>query len=49
MREQEREPARGLSLLLAHYLTRPNEYLAHGLLEQRNGVGERNLVVRVLT
>lgn len=41
--------ARGLSLLLAHYLTRPNEYLAHGLLEQRNGVGERNLVVRVLT
>jgi hypothetical protein len=40
--------ARGLSLLLAHYLTRPGEYLPNRLLEQRNGVGERNLVVRVL-
>ncbi len=41
--------ARALSLLLAHYLTRPSEYSAHRLLEQRNGVGKRNLVVRVLT
>jgi hypothetical protein len=41
--------ARALSLLLAHYLTRPHAYSAHRLLEQRNGVGERNPVVRVLT
>ena len=41
--------ARALSLLLAHYLTRPHAYSAHRLLEQRNGVGERNLVARVLT
>ena len=40
--------ARVLSLLLAHYLTRPNEFLPHRLLEERNGVAEGDLVVRVL-
>jgi hypothetical protein len=40
--------SRGLSLLLAHYLTRPFEYSAHGLLQERDGVGEGDSVVRVL-
>jgi hypothetical protein len=40
--------ARGLSLLLAHYLTRPSDYSANGLLQQGHGVGKRDLVLRVL-
>ncbi len=40
--------ARGLSLLLAHYLTRPSDYSANGLLQQGYGVGKRDLVLRVL-
>ncbi len=40
--------ARGLSLLLAHYLTRPSDYSTHGLLKQRDRVGEGDAILRVL-